>query len=322
VSFFWTRILHQAARRGDGLRIPFVDYARGDGNVVGPGQEHEWEAVLIDETTPWVSRYRGLWGFFANDPTSGENAPAGPMYERSGETRLTWYDPLGFVGLDKEPPPPAARQLLGENITRIEERQEELDALIAAKLSETHVLSVEMRGMEGNFNLHGRYDRLGERVASLREDLQTIQQEHAENKAALEALRHKAANLDKGLDTDPRGHIKELAQPVPTTDLRFNRIAEAWGAVSLSLILLGVVAMLVLARGHIWIGLLVMAGAVLLLESVFRGRYVTTVTGVAAILAVLSALLLVIHYWLWLIVVVLAGLALFLLFQKLRELRN
>jgi hypothetical protein len=98
LAFFWTRVLRQAARTRDPLRIPFVDYARGDGRSIGPGQEHRWDPVVIDESTPWVSRYRGLWGFFANDPTSGENAPAGPMYERSGEPRRSWYDPLGFVG--------------------------------------------------------------------------------------------------------------------------------------------------------------------------------------------------------------------------------
>ena len=110
LTFFWTRVLRQAGRTRDPLRIPFVDYARGDGKRVGPGQEHGWDPVVIDESTPWVSRYRGLWGFFANDPTSGENAPAGPMYERSGEPRRSWYDPLGFVGLAKEPSPPAAKE--------------------------------------------------------------------------------------------------------------------------------------------------------------------------------------------------------------------
>ena len=37
--------------------------------------------------TAWVSQYRGLWGLFARDPISGENAPAGPMYNRDGSPR-------------------------------------------------------------------------------------------------------------------------------------------------------------------------------------------------------------------------------------------
>ena len=156
----------------------------------------------------------------------------------------------------------------------------------------------------------------------LRDDLRTMRQESAENQAVLEALGQKIIHIEEGRKPDPRAHIKQLAQPVPSTDLRFHRVAETWGAVSLSLILLGIVALLVVARGHLWIGLLVMVGAVILLEAILRGRYVLTIAGVAVILAIISGLLVVAHYWLWMIVAILAAVALFLLFQKLRELRN
>jgi len=244
------------------------------------------------------------------------------MYERSGEPRRSWYDPLGFVGLDKEPTPPAAKELLAQDAARIERRQVELDQLIGETLAELHVISVEMLGVEGNPNLRSRHNRLEEQTVALREDLRGLQQELTENKAVLAALRQKMAGMEEGRKSDPRAHIMQLAQPVPQTDMRFNRIAEAWGAVSLSLILLGVVALLVLARGHLWIGLVVMIGAVLLLESILRGHYVRTVGSIAAILAVISAILLVVHFWLWVIVIILAVLALFLMFQKLRELRT
>ena len=69
----WTQMLDQES--ADPFRIPFVDYARGDGLSIGPGQPRTWNPVLIDEKTPWVSQYRGLWGLFARDPISGENAP-------------------------------------------------------------------------------------------------------------------------------------------------------------------------------------------------------------------------------------------------------
>ncbi len=320
LTFFWTRILGQAGRTSDPLRIPFVDYARGDGTSIGPGQEHGWEPVVIDESTPWVSRYRGLWGLFANDPTSGENAPAGPMYERSGEPRRSWYDPLGFVGLDKEPTPPAAKDLLAQESARIEQRQLDVDRLIGQRLSELHVISAEMLAMEGNPNLRTRYLKSADETVSVRDDLRRLQQELTENEAVLGAVREKMATLEEGRRSDPRAHIKQLAQPVPQADLRLNRAAEAWGAVSLSLILLGIVALLVLARDHLWIGLVVMIGAVLLLEAILRGHYVRTLGGIAAILAVISAILLIVHLWLWVIAIILAALALFLMVQKLREL--
>lgn len=322
LSFFWNRVLGQGKRAKDPLRIPFVDFARGDGRTIGPGQDRTWEPVVIDESTPWVGRYRGLWGFFANDPTSGENAPAGPMYERNGEPRRSWYDPLGFVGLDKVPPPPTASGLLSRDCRRIQERRADLEGLISRKLDELRAVSTEMSGMEGNPNLADRYNSLSDRMDGLGEELRQFQRESTENEAVLEAMHQRIAMLEAGQKADPRAHIGQLAQPVQLADIRFNRTAEAWGAVSLSFILLAIVALLLFARSHLWIGLLVMIGAVLLLESIIRGHYARTVAAVAAPLAILSAVLFTIHYWVWVIALIIAGVALYLLVQKLRELWN
>src|SRR5262249_24461151 len=108
------------------LRIPFIDLARGDGLAIGPGQPNEWTPNVIDGTTPWVAQYGGLWGLYARDPISGENAPAGPMYERDGSARPSWFDPLGFAGLDQVPPPPREIAVLESELARLGERQAEL----------------------------------------------------------------------------------------------------------------------------------------------------------------------------------------------------
>jgi hypothetical protein len=76
-----------------GLGIPFVDYARGDGVAIGPGHEHEWSPVLIDDETSWVRDYRGLWGLDTRDRFGGERAPSGPRYERDGSVRMSWANP-------------------------------------------------------------------------------------------------------------------------------------------------------------------------------------------------------------------------------------
>jgi hypothetical protein len=320
-SSFWTRTLGQAGRVRDPFRIPFVDFARGDGKSIGPGQECRWEAVVIDESTPWVSQYRGLWGLYANDPISGENAPAGPMYNRGGSPRPSWYDPLGFAGLDKEPPPPQAIGLLREDCMRIETRQDELQRLIGERQVELQAVGVEMRGLEGNPHLVSRHGALVEKSAELQAELGGMRKEFSENEAVLIALRQKLALLEAGGKSDPRAHIRKLGHPVAQREVRFNRTAEAWGAISLSVILFGIVAILVLARGYIWIGLLVMVMAFIVIESILRAEYARTITGIAAILAVFTAILLIGHYWLWILVVLLASLAVFLLVQKIRELR-
>ena len=87
-----------------GLSIPYIDYARGDGVAIGPGQVRSWEPVIIGETTPWVVHYRGLWGNDTQDPLGGERGPAGPRYERSSQIRVSWGDPVGWAGLRKVAP--------------------------------------------------------------------------------------------------------------------------------------------------------------------------------------------------------------------------
>lgn len=321
-SYVWTNILGQQGRHRDPFRIPFVDYARGDGKSIGPEQEHGWEPVVIDENTPWVSRYRGLWGLYARDPISGENAPAGPMYDRDGSARPSWYDPLGFAGLDKEPAPPAAARVLQQDHAAHEKRQREIEGLVEKKTTELHALGAELTGLEGNPHLRARHDKLEVQVTTLREQVSGLRKEYSDNAAVMFALQEKLARVLEGQKPDPRAHIRELAQPVPQQRIRFNRAAEAWGAISLSFILLAIVALVVFDRDDLWLGISVMIGAFLLVESILRGHYSATITSIAAILAIVTAVVLVIKFWLWILVVILAGLAFFLLVQKLRELHN
>src|SRR5262249_20400443 len=131
---FWTGPLGQPSI--DPFRIPFVDYARGAGLSVGPGEATTWIAERITASAPWPGQYRGLWGLFARDPISGENAPAGPMYNRDGSPRSSWYDPLGFAGLDKVPPPSDELRLLEQNCNELKTRQEKLETVIPDKARE------------------------------------------------------------------------------------------------------------------------------------------------------------------------------------------
>ncbi len=116
------------------FRIPFVDYARGDGISIGGDEDCGWQLTKIDESIPWVVNYRGLWGLYAQDPIAGENAPAGPMYNRDGSVRRAWYDPLGWSGLDKVPPTPLAQTVLTEQRIQLLSRCQEIKNLIDQKV--------------------------------------------------------------------------------------------------------------------------------------------------------------------------------------------
>ncbi|MFZ5911701.1 MAG: hypothetical protein ACOYYU_16945 [Chloroflexota bacterium] len=315
---FWTETLGQ--QPPDPFRIPFVDYARGDGLGIGPGQAEAWTPALIDESTPWVSQYRGLWGLFARDPISGENAPAGPMYNRDGSPRGAWYDPLGFAGLDKIPPPPAALSLLSSNCERIASRQGELETQIPKKTLELQSLGIRLKGMEGNPHLARQYAALEKRINSLVEEVKGLRREHFENGALLQGLTQRLERLRLGLKDDPRAHIRRLAMPVKAAQVRFDRAAETWAAISLSLLLYGIVALVFVAPQHLWAGLAAISILFVVIESILRGAFVHTVTVITTLLAMLAALILFLHFWRWILLAFLLGVATFLMLQRLREL--
>ena len=99
--------------------VPFVDYARGDGLTVGPGQQVEWSPIVIGDEDGWVDGYRGLWGLDTGDRMAGERAPAGPKYTRDGTVRQSWNDPLSFVGLAGSPTPGETRQALVDQVAAL-----------------------------------------------------------------------------------------------------------------------------------------------------------------------------------------------------------
>ena len=107
------------------VALAFVDYARGDGVAIGPGQPLTWTPEILSDDLPWVSAYRGLWGLDTRDPIGGERAPAGPKFDRDGTVRHAWRDPLGWAGLDKVPAPASLETEITATINAL---QQEADA--------------------------------------------------------------------------------------------------------------------------------------------------------------------------------------------------
>ncbi|GIE88589.1 hypothetical protein [Actinoplanes regularis] len=127
------------------IGIPYVDYARGDGRTIGPGQDEGWDPVLIGDGTPWVRDFRGLWGRDTRDRLGGERGPAGPRYHRDGTVRQAWADPVGWAGLAKVVPnPEAERQLIELRTRQNSDRLAELDGEIGAV---RHDLAVAAAGL-------------------------------------------------------------------------------------------------------------------------------------------------------------------------------
>ena len=319
VSRFWHTRLGQADDTRRPLRIPFIDFARGDGIAVGPGQSNEWTPNVIDETTPWVGEYRGLWGLFAQDPISGENAPAGPMYERDGSPRPSWFDPLGFAGLDQVPPPPREIDALETEQARIDERQSELELLIPRETALLQELGVRLESMRGSPHLASESQELEAHAAVQSAKLRELRKERFENDAVLEGLRRRLERCGAGEVGDPRAHITHAAEPVAPATLRFNGAAEIWAALSISLLLVGLAVLILVSPSNVWAELVILVLAFVVAESVLRGTFVRTVNKLAVLAALVATVVLFVQYWEYVLVALLLALAVFLLYQRVRE---
>ncbi len=316
---FWTGTLGQPPI--EPFHIPFVDYARGDGIGIGPTRRRSWSPVVIDESTPWVSQYRGLWGLFARDPISGENAPAGPMYNRDGTPRGAWYDPLGFAGLDKVPPPSQAAAMLTSDLKKLAQRQDELQGEIPEKAAHLQALGIKLESMECHPHLARQHGNLEKEINSLSAEVRGLRREYSDNAALFHGLSQRLADLKAGIQEDPRQHIRNMAVPDdPTQVLRFDRAAETWAATSLSLLLFAIAALIVFAPKFVWIWLGVILILFLVIESILRGRFIETVAKVAIWLAIFTTAILFFHFWKWIIVGALVIMGVSLMVQRLREL--
>ncbi|MBA2637747.1 MAG: hypothetical protein H0U79_05945 [Solirubrobacterales bacterium] len=321
VGKFWRRTLGQAGGRDSPFRAPFIDFARGDGLSVGPGREREWTPVEISEATPWAAEYRGLWGFYAQDPISGEDAPAGPMYNRDGSPRAAWFDPLGFAGLDQLPPPPVELEVLTAEVGTLNGRQGELAEEITREAAELQRLGLRLESMEGNSHLAAQHRRLAAEVSTLASRVQGLRRERSENAAVLESLERRLVRLRSGQRDDARAHIGNAAEPVPPAEMRFGRVAELWAALSLSTLLIGVVALIQFAPADALAGVFVLMIALVVSESILRATFVRTINLVAVVLALIAAVILLLHFWKPIVMGAVLALAAFLLWQRVRELR-
>jgi hypothetical protein len=174
--------------------------------------------------------------------------------------------------------------------------------------------------MEGNPHLAKQHLAMRRRMTALAEEVRGLRREYSENFALLESLTMRLERQRRGIREDARSHIRHMAIPAPSTRRRFDRLGEAWAAVSLSLLLFAIVALLFLAPGYVGAGLAVTTILFVVIESIMRRAFIQTVSELTALLAIIACVILVIHFWYWLLVGVLIAVASFLLLQRVREL--
>ncbi|WP_306215693.1 hypothetical protein [Actinoplanes sp. RD1] len=283
-----------------GLGIPYVDYARGNGRAIGPGQPEGWDAVVIGDDTAWVRDYRGLWGHDTRDRLGGERGPAGPRYERDGTVRRSWADPVGWAGLAKVAPNPAtAEALIALRADRIATRLAELDTEIDTLADDLRVTAAGLAASAPEVRaLAGREQHLlklrMERTRLADEQLRMAEAPEQEHPHA--HLLHRRVPLQQA--TGLRGRLISWWSVISTPLILwaigaafspFNHTLSPADVAGIWLVLLLTVEGLI--RGRFVAVALRLAGAAALVAFLillwFTGRYVFTVGFFAAALLVL-----------------------------------
>jgi hypothetical protein len=267
---------------GTAFGIPFIDYHRGDGPGVGPGEQREWQPVLIDDETPWVRDYRGLWGLDTGDPFGGERAPAGPRYERNGSVRTCWSDPVAWASLDAETPSPQAER------QAVEDRITELDAQLTAVAEELDARGDELRRARAGLRAVGSPPSHSDQTAlpALQVSVEKIRLRRRTLAAEREALARASVH---GLpQEDPHAHLRHRALPNVYPVRMRDRVLRAWSAVSASFLLAGL-AVIVFGHGGALLPAIAGLSVFMLCAEAFARRHLLQfVLGLAAAAVVIA----------------------------------
>jgi hypothetical protein len=305
------------------FRIPFVDYARGDGLAIGPGQARTWAPPeLLDPTPGWAREYRGLWGVFVRDPVAGENAPAGPLFNRDGRMRRAWYDPVGWAGLDKLPPPTEELARIRQRLSELAERRAAQTRALAEKTHELMDLGVEDLAMESRAHLRRLHDGHAGRMATLSREAAELRAHMAEDDALRQALELYAEQLACGHRGDPRAHLRRAHTPASDGGLRLSLLAETWSAISIGLLLIGFVLIVLFARQYLLVGLTALISAIVFVEAGFRRQLAQLVSSVTIGLALVCGLILLFEFFWEIVIVSVLVAGGYIMWENWRELRG
>jgi len=302
----WTR-----AAQGQGLGIPYVDYARGDGPAVGPGEALSWTPIVIDDDTPWVRDFRGLWGHDTRDRLGGERGPAGPRYDRDGTVRASWGDPVGWAGLAKVAPNPDHE--LAFVARRIEQIDAELHTLSTDVADAVETMSTTAAGLAPSSpTVRALVPEEGRRTAARMTAV----------RLADERERLVRTQRDGLAPTDPHAHLSHRRTPIAEAERGRSRFLAGWAIVSTPLVLWLVSVLFSPDIGLRWQFAVIWLVLVLSVEAFARGYFWAFVGRLALLLLAVNFAVLFFQYWQGVISVTLAIAAFIVLVVNIRDARG
>ncbi len=324
---FWYVTLRQYAAEDyrektyEQFTIPFVDYGRGDGLAVGPGQDREWDPPrMMTPVPPWVSEYRGLWGLYTRDPFEGEDAPAGPMYNRDKTISREWFDPVGWAGLDKVPTRAEELEVLTGRQAEIEERQDSLRSELREKNNRLKTLGIDAEATRDQSHLTRLHEGQTKHIEELSREVETLREQLSDDEVLAKSLRDHAESLREGERPPAGAHILHAARPVSEAETHAGRVAQLWASISIALVLVTLVLIIAYERSHLLSALVFAIAVFAFIEAGFRRRLTGFIVSVNVALAVVGALVILEHFFWSVIVLGVLAVGLYILWENVREL--
>ncbi|MBX9388458.1 NPP1 family protein [Streptomonospora nanhaiensis] len=266
-----------------GIGVPFVDYARGDGVRVGPGGERTWTAHVIDDDTPWVRGFRGLWGRDTGDFFEGERAPSGPRYERDGTIRWSWADPLAWVGLQKVPPTEAAARVqLAAHLGDLEERIREADADILRRRDALRRLTAARLVLGHDAHSQSRAQEYDARIRADEKELSAAYRRRAMMSDERDSCRA-ALDGEVPVAPSPTEHLRAPHLPYATGQQRTTRFLHVWAALSTPLLICALGAMLFLQGTYTAPAMIGVVLVFAMVDAMARRKLMPFLTGLAVL---------------------------------------
>jgi len=196
-----------------------------------------------------------------------------------------------------------------------------LDARIADLQGAIPSHELEVRALQQSEHLTSL---VSERQRVLREqvaDLTDLYRQRAELDDTIAACSSYLEQLQRGSYGDPKAHIRHVLMPQPEPDLRRGVIAEVWAAVSIGLLLLAILAEIVLGlAGSLIIGMSISVAVFVLIEALFHKRLEQLLLNITVILAVVSLAVLVYEFFPYILLAIVAAIAVVIITDNLREL--
>ncbi len=323
LRLFWANTLGQGVapeeiEKEARLIMPYIDYARGDGLGIGPGQKMSWSPILLTEDMHWAEQYRGLWGIDTRDRFNGERGPAGPKFNRDGTVRISWYDPLGWAGLDKVAPPKFLSDDLEGHIASMSEDIESIEKDIADKREKLRLLELEVRALFKTDYLSKIYKAHQESLAAAQNDIKALYARRMDLTELLAASQSYLISVKSGDLGDPQAHITVKRYPEPPLG-PIGRYAALWTAISGGLLLFAFAALMLFFPSQIFLWSIVVVGFFLAIESIVWGRFTRFLLNATILLAIAISIILIWNL-LWQIVII--GLIIIVVMSIARNLRE